>query len=221
MQVVFTVRAANWLEATLLDLHFSIWKKSRLISQTDSGCLVIFHLLKWNSPRWWLVFTLMPYLLKYKINPPNSCLKPGETWRGSLILLGKFSSTLQVGVFSFCLCFFTPRLIQQTWAALSGRVLNKACGLHSTSEGGIEAVTQKNPKKTHSMEENTRKIPGGMAQRSGVVLDPGAGWASWAAPVAREGVEGRAWGCPELQLHPKGQGPSSSLEIQEEILFLQ
>lgn len=52
-------------------------EKSRLISLTDSGCLVIFHLLKWSSPQWWLVFALMPYLLKYKINSPNFCLRPG------------------------------------------------------------------------------------------------------------------------------------------------
>lgn len=49
---------------------FQSGKKSRLISLTDSGCPVIFHLLKWSSPRWWLVFALMPYLFKIQNKPP-------------------------------------------------------------------------------------------------------------------------------------------------------
>lgn len=127
VQVICTVRAANWLEAALFDLHFSIWKKSRLISLTNSGCLGYFVFIKvtlgsvWHCPDG---LSLKTPLLKRV----NSCLGPGET-RGDLdpdarrrILQPKFSSTLCLEHLSFGLWFLMPRLILQTSAALANRV---------------------------------------------------------------------------------------------------
>lgn len=111
VQVIFTVRAANSLEAALLDLHFSIWKKSRLISLTDSGCLGYFLFIKVKLPS--VVSGVLSDGLSLKIpllKKANSCLKPGEIWEGGLepgarrkILQRKFSSTLRSEYFPFCL----------------------------------------------------------------------------------------------------------------------
>lgn len=172
MQVIFTVRAANWLEATLLDLHFSIWKKSRLISRTDRGCPVIFHLLKWSS-QWWLVFALMPYLLKYKINPPNSCLRPeGGAWsrRESLPQLSKWEW------FFFCFCFFMPQLIQHIWAALSekGSLTRLAVTTAHLREGLRLLLKKKNKIEKLIRWKRMSKIPGEMWHCSEIQRDAGS-----------------------------------------------
>jgi len=83
VQVIFTVRVANWLKAALLDLHFSIWKKNRLISLTDSGCLGYFLFIKAKLPS---VASGVPSdvspLKVPLLKKANCCLHPGETWRG-------------------------------------------------------------------------------------------------------------------------------------------
>lgn len=110
MQVIFTVRAANSLEAALLDLHFSIWKKSRLISLTDSGCLGYFLFIKVKLPS--VVSGVLSDGLSLKIpllKKANSCLKLGETWEGARAWSTQEDPAAKVflnspfGVFSFCL----------------------------------------------------------------------------------------------------------------------